>query len=135
MAANKHSSLSTRRRRRAQRVGNWGERVAELWLRAKGYRVLARGFRTPVGEIDLIVRRGAVIAFVEVKTRAPGPSGAEEALVTPRQWRRVARAAEAYLGRSASIREVGSAPDLRFDLVLVRAWTVPRHRPDAWRPP
>lgn len=134
MAANKHSSVSTLRRRRAQRAGDWGERVAALWLRAKGYRVVARGYRTPVGEVDLVVRRGAVIAFVEVKTRASGLPGADEALVTPRQWRRVARAAEAYLGRSDIARRMGHAAVVRFDLVVVRAWAMPRHRPDAWRP-
>ena len=57
-------------RRRAERGGRRAEALAALWLRLKGWTILARRVRTPVGEVDLIARRGRTIAFVEVKARA-----------------------------------------------------------------
>jgi len=61
-----------RDRRRAERAGRVGETAAAWWLRLKGWRILARRVRTPAGEVDLIARRGNLIAFVEVKRRATG---------------------------------------------------------------
>ena len=63
------SDPSAERRRRAERQGLWAERLAEILLRLKGYRILDRRYRTKVGEIDLIARRGKRLAFVEVKRR------------------------------------------------------------------
>lgn len=116
-----------RRRRRAYIFGRGAETLAAWWLRLRGYRILARGFRVPVGEIDLIARRGRVLAFVEVKARA-SLSGAIEAL-GPRQRRRIARAGAAFLQQRPELSNL----DLRFDLVLVAPWRPPRHIADAWR--
>lgn len=105
------------------------EGLAAWLLRLKGYRVLARRSKHPVGEIDLIARRGKVIAFVEVKARR----AAGEAIhsITPNQRRRIERAAEAFVARDASLRHC----DWRFDVVLIDgAGRLPRHMPDAWRP-
>ena len=117
-----------RSRLAAWRAGRWAERIAALLLSAKGYRILARGLRSPVGELDIVARRGGVLAVVEVKTRA------EEAdallAVTPRQRRRIARAAEAFHARLAERARL----TLRFDVVLVLPWRAPRHIMDAWRP-
>ena len=55
------------RRQRAERSGRRGERIAAWWLRLKGWRILAMRARTPVGEVDLVARRGHMLAFVEVK--------------------------------------------------------------------
>jgi len=115
------------RRRDAQRRGNRAESIASWWLRMKGYRVLARGFRCPAGEIDLIVRRGRTLAIVEVKAR-PSLAEASEAL-TPRQQRRIARAAEVFVQRHAQF--VGCT--LRFDVIMVVPQQLPKHIPDAWR--
>lgn len=115
-------------RRERDRSGRFAETWAAWSLRLRGYRVLARRFRTPVGEIDLIVRRGGCLAFVEVKAR---PS-AEEALTAlgPRQRARIARAAEVFLQRHPHL----AGCTLRFDLVTVTPWRPPRLLADAWRP-
>ena len=115
-------------RRLAETRGRGAETAAALWLRLKGYRVLARRMKTPAGEIDLIAQRGRILAFVEVKARATADAGAEA--LRPRQRDRIARAAEAY---------VRSRPDLagldwRFDLIVVTGGWRPRHLTDAWRP-
>ncbi len=105
------------------------EGLAAWLLRLKFYRVLARRSKHPVGEIDLVVRRGNVIAFVEVKARR----AAGEAIhsITPNQRRRIERAAEAFVARAPSL----SRCDWRFDVVLVDGLgRLPRHMPDAWRP-
>ena len=69
-------------RQAAYSLGRNAERIAALWLRLKGYRVIARGVRTALGEIDLVVRRGQVLAFVEVKARQELDTAA--AAITPR---------------------------------------------------
>jgi hypothetical protein len=66
---NTDSRLNTDRRRRAYRFGHWAETLCVWWLRLGGYRVLARRYKTPVGEIDIVARRGAALAFIEVKAR------------------------------------------------------------------
>ncbi|MEQ9815290.1 MAG: YraN family protein, partial [Azospirillaceae bacterium] len=80
------------RRRLAERRGRRAEGVAALWLRLKGYRVLDRRVRTPVGEIDLVLRRGGTLVFAEVKRRVALADGM--AAVGPAQRRRIGRAAE-----------------------------------------
>lgn len=119
--------MSQVRRRRAWVRGRRAEAVAALWLRLKGYRILARDFRSPVGEIDLVARRGSVLAIVEVKAR-PGMAEAGEA-ISPRQRSRIRNAAIAFLQRHPSLGTL----DLRFDAVLVVPGRWPRHLTDAWR--
>lgn len=115
---------------RSQR-GRRGETLAAWWLRLHGWRVVARGFvvgrGTGAGEIDLIVRRGGVLAFVEVKARPTLEQAAQA--ITPRQQDRIRRAAQAFLGRRPEF----SACTLRFDAVLVAPGRLPRHISDAWR--
>lgn len=118
--------------RTAPRRGQWAERLAALWLRCKGYRILARRLGAArgsgAGEIDLVVRRGALVAFVEVKWR-PTLSEAAAAIL-PRQRRRIARAAAGFLAGRPDL----TACAIRFDAVLVAPGRLPRHLPDAWRP-
>ena len=106
------------------------ETVAALWLMLKGYRVLERRVRfaagSGAGEIDLIVRRGRTLAFVEVKAR-PDPDAAAFA-IAPEQRRRIARAAEAFLAARPDLGRL----DIRFDAVLVAPGRWPRHWPGAW---
>ena len=116
------------RRRAALGRGNRAEIIAAWWLRLKGYRVLARGYRSPAGEVDLIARRGDILAIVEVKARASLAQASEA--VTPRQRKRIVRAAEAFVQRHPHLADCA----IRFDSVMVvpRHW--PRHIAGAWRP-
>lgn len=114
-------------RRAAERRGRGAERLAAALLRAKGYRILARRFRSPAGEVDLVAARGRVLAFVEVKRRATSAEAAEA--VTAKSRIRIARAAEHFIIRHPQWAD----RDLRFDAVLVGRF-LPRHLSDAWRP-
>lgn len=105
----------------AYRRGLSAETLAAWLLRAKFYRILARRYRTPAGEIDVIAKRGRTIAFVEVKTRPSEAQALEAVGATAR--RRIARAAELWLAAHPS----AAGLDLRFDLVIVVAGRMPRH--------
>jgi putative endonuclease len=94
---------------------------AALLLAAKGYRELARRWRSPVGEVDLVVRRGRTLVFVEVKARPRIDDAAWSVL--PRQKRRIVAAAEAWL--AAHPEHAGY--DIRFDAVLVAPGRLPQH--------
>ncbi len=109
------------KRRAAEMRGRRAETIAAWWLRLKGYRVLARRYRSGAGEIDLIVRRGPTIAFVEVKQR----SDAAEAIlaVKPAARRRIARAAELWIGKHPAL----AGLDRRFDVVVAVPGRLPRH--------
>ena len=107
--------------------GRRGESLAAWYLRFKGWRILARRVKTPRGEIDLIARRGAVVAFVEVKWRA---SAAElDHAIDAYRLRRVLAAAEAVGHRYAR-------PDdqQRIDIVLLAPGRFPRHMANALLP-
>ncbi len=105
----------------AFRMGLSAESRAAAFLIAKGYRILARRFRTPVGEIDIVARRRDVLVFVEVKARARLDDAAEA--VTDRGRRRIVAAAEAWL--AAHPDDVGRI--MRFDAMLVAPGKIPRH--------
>jgi len=108
------------KRRRAERGGRRAERLAAWWLRLKGWHILAVRARTPVGEVDLIARRGHVLAFIEVKARA---TEADAALALDEfRLRRVLRAAEALTPRF--MRE---GDTVRVDAMFVTPWRRPRH--------
>lgn len=108
------------RRSRAESRGRRAETLAAWYLRLKGWRVLARRVKTPRGEIDLIVRRGRTVAFVEVKWRA---SADELALaIDPYRLRRVVAAAEALASR-----HVRAGDTQRIDVLLLAPGRFPRH--------
>jgi putative endonuclease len=113
----------TDKRRAAERRGHRAETLAAWLLRLKGYRVLARRYKTPAGEIDLIARRGRTVAFVEVKERPD--EVAALAAVTPASRKRIARAAALWVSRHPA----AAILDLRFDVVLARPGRLPRHLP------
>jgi putative endonuclease len=111
----------------AQRRGRSAEFLCRWHLRLRGWRIVAQDWRCPSGEIDIIARRGGVLAVIEVKSR--GNVDAAAAAVLPRQRRRIARAASAFLLARPDL--AGLAP--RFDVMLVAPLRPPRHLPDAWR--
>ena len=114
------------KRLRANRSGRRAERLAALWLVFRGYRILDRGFSVTGGEIDLIARRGAVVAFIEVKRRAT-LDGAMLA-ITETKRRRIEQAAAAWLGRNAW----AMSSTLRGDALLLAPRRWPRHVADAF---
>lgn len=111
--------------RSAYRQGHRAEWVAALWLMMKGYRILGFRLRTPRGEIDLLARRGGVLAVVEVKLR-PTLAEASEA-VTPEQADRLAAAARTLASRPAFRRLA-----VRGDIVALAPGRFPRHMIGAW---
>jgi putative endonuclease len=105
----------------AFRTGLSAETRAAAFLMAKGYRILARRFRTPYGEIDIVARKRGLVAFVEVKARAKLDDAAYA--VTPRQQRRIIDAASAWLMTHPEHAE----DELRFDALLIAPRSLPRH--------
>ena len=93
----------------------------------KGWRVLGMRIKTPLGEIDLLTRRGDVIAVVEVKRRRTLPEAALGA-VGPSQRARLRRAGETLVARRRNL----AGCSVRLDLLAVGSWGLPRHIPDAW---
>ncbi|WP_068075952.1 YraN family protein [Novosphingobium lentum] len=117
----------TSRRIEAERQGRRGETFAMVWLRLAGWRVLARRQRVGAGEVDLIVRRGRMVAFVEVKWRATAAD--RDLAIDARRLQRVARAAEVLAPRY-----VRDGDDMRIDVLLLAPGRWPRHITNAWQP-
>ena len=98
-----------------------------LMLRLKGYRVLALGFRTTVGEIDIIARKGDCLVAVEVKYRPDLERGLQA--ITARQQNRISNALQVYVSRNPSYQSF----NLRFDAVVVTSkFRWPYHLKSAW---
>ena len=115
------------RRHQAQRRGRLAEFLCRWHLRLRFWRIVAVDWRCPSGEIDILARRGQMLAVIEVKTR--GDLARAAGAVLPRQRRRIARAASAFLLSRPDL--AGLA--LRFDVMLIAPGRMPRHLPDAWR--
>jgi putative endonuclease len=105
----------------AFRTGLSAEARATAYLMAKGYRILAKRFRSPYGEIDIVARRRNLLAFVEVKARASLDDAAYA--VTPRQQKRIIDAAQAWLMTHPEHADF----ELRFDAMLIAPRRLPRH--------
>jgi putative endonuclease len=116
----------TKRRRGAHLYGLKAESIASVLLRLKGYTILARRFVVSGGEIDLVARRGGMIAFVEVKARADLDSAAIS--ISAMKQRRIARAARVWLARNPW----AAGLTLRGDAIFVAPWRLPRHAPSAY---
>jgi putative endonuclease len=110
----------------ARLSGRRGEVLAALWLMAKGYSILGFRLRTPHGEIDLVARRGRVLAAVEVKRRASIEAALEA--VSPNQRQRLRRAIRALAARRRGLENA----EVRLDLMALAPGRLPRHIPDAW---
>ena len=115
-----------------QRRGWWGERVAMAYLTRHGWSIEAHRFRLGHQELDLVVRRGAVVAFVEVKTRSSLAWGTPSESVRWRKRRTIVRVAEVWRQRHGR-----PGDTYRFDVVAVRVERGGRYRvehlEDAWR--
>lgn len=113
--------MTTLSRRAGYRLGLRAETLAALFLRVKGYRILARRYQSPVGEIDIVAKKDKALVFVEVKAR-PSMDIAQES-IRHTQRARIVRGAEAYLSRNPKYVN----HDLRFDAVLIAPGRLPRH--------
>lgn len=119
-------SSYSKTRRRNERRGRFAEGLALASLRLKGYRLLARRFKSGAGEVDLIMRRGEVTAFIEVKVRETADLAVEA--VTDYQSRRIATAARIWMARDPKAMQ----GICRFDIVAVSPYQWPKHIPNAF---
>ncbi|MEP4051260.1 MAG: YraN family protein [Litorimonas sp.] len=102
-------------RREREIAGRKAENHVARWLKIRGWKILAERFKVPEGEIDLIVRKKNIIAFVEVKQREHLPT--QEDLVTQTNITRVMDAAEVWVGRN--FETLGDDFEIRFDLAMI----------------
>jgi putative endonuclease len=124
--------VNSEARSRNVRRGRWAEWLCQCVFMVTGWRVLGHSYRNKrgsrAGEIDLIARRGSVLAFIEVKARSDLVGGLNA--VSSAQMARIARGAEAYMAAHADTADC----DVRFDVMVVRPRRWPRRYADAWRP-
>ena len=113
------------KRQEAESRGRRAERIAALWLRIHGWRILAQRARVPGGEVDLVARRGRILAFVEVKARST--AAAADLSLDEYRLRRVVVAAERLAPKY--MRE---GDDLRIDAMFIVPRRLPRHLPNVW---
>ncbi|HYM60249.1 MAG TPA: YraN family protein [Thermoanaerobaculia bacterium] len=120
-----------------RRLGQMGERRAAWFYRLRGFRILARNLRTGSGELDLIVRRGRLVVFVEVKTRQSLGAGEGVDSVDRRKQLQMVKLAGAFVANHARSLPPPDILELRYDVVSL-FWTGRRfnitHFPDAFRP-
>ena len=109
-----------------ERHGRRAEQAAAWWLRCKGYRILAMRYKTPVGEIDIVARRGNTVVFIEVKGRKRRHDAANA--IHARNQARVVRAAQWWLQRHPLFEQ----SQVRFDACLVAWYRFPHHIPHAF---
>jgi putative endonuclease len=119
------------RGQKARRRGRWAELACLWFLRLKGYSIIAHGHvtgrGTGAGEIDIIAKRGRLLAFIEVKTRSRRALAA--AALSRNQRHRLTLAAGAFLARRSDLADCC----IRFDAILLEPWHWPCHLIDAWR--
>lgn len=115
------------KRRLAEHNGREGERRAAAWLQRKGWRILAERVKTPRGEVDLVAKRGGVVAFVEVKWRKKAAD--LDTAIDEHRLSRVAAAVECVAHEYATEGE-----DIRVDVILLAPGALPRHIANAWMP-
>jgi putative endonuclease len=112
----------------AHQRGHTSESLAALWLRLKGYRILARRLKTRAGEIDLVAAAPfGPVCFIEVKARGTARAAADS--VAPAQQTRIARAASLYLSGRPGLARRGA----RFDIVAIGAGSLPVHHRNVWQ--
>lgn len=112
----------------AERAGRWGEWIAALALQLKGYVIVAARAKNRRGEVDLIARRGQILAFIEVKTRKKLTDPAT--ILTSKQMTRIISGATGW----ATTRPWTQHYQWRYDFILITPWRWPLHLRDAWRP-
>ncbi len=110
------------------RLGLMAETIAALGLQLRGYKILARRYKTKAGEIDLVARRGKVLVFIEVKARGDLSTALQS--VTPRMQARICRAANHFIAQNRALAD----HEMRFDLIALAPPFYWRHLDNAFRP-
>jgi putative endonuclease len=113
-------------RQRNYQRGNRAEVLAGVYLQLKGYRILRRRYKCPVGEIDLVARRGNLLTFVEVKLRQDMLSAVHS--ISPHQQLRIINAARNWLACNPAFVDY----DISFDAVLLAPFAFPQHIKNAF---
>lgn len=113
------------KKQRAEQRGRQAERIAGWWLRLKGWEIVGRRLRTPAGEVDLVARKDAMLAFVEVKAR--GSAAELDLAIDERRLARVAAAADILWHELAR-----PGDDMRIDVILLAPGHAPRHLANVW---
>lgn len=120
-------------RKQSYLFGIHAEKMAAWYLRAKGYTILAERYRNVMGEIDVLAVKQNTLVAVEVKARKTMQACEES--ITPLKQQRVTRAMQGVL---ADKKITGLArthsPNIRFDVIWITPWRMPKHIKDAWRP-
>lgn len=98
-----------------KKLGAWGESVAAVHLEANGYAVVARNWRSKIGEIDIVAQKGDALAFVEVKTRRGRSHGTPEDAITPRKAQKLMRTVQSYLSENNCDEDL----DFSIDVIAV----------------
>lgn len=114
-----------RKKKRAYRLGHWAEWRSILYLKLRGYHLVAQRYRNAMGEIDLIFRRGKILVMVEVKARRKNTTSE---LITKHQQQRIVRAAALFIAKHPKFSHYA----LRFDVIIVRSWYRLQHVKHAW---
>ncbi len=116
------------KRKRAWQRGRTAERICVFWLICLGYRIVSQRLRTPVGEIDIVARRGKTLAIIEVKARSDKAKALGS--ISPRQRKRLQRAVQWLIASRPDL----SSLSIRFDVIAIVPWRLPARVIDAWRP-
>jgi len=111
----------TGERQKAEARGRRAEKWAALWLMLKGYRLVSMREKTPSGELDIVAHKGDILAIVEVKARDTLEKGINA--LTWHQQQRIIRGTSSFIGR----RRQYAGLAIRYDLIVVRSWRLPRH--------
>jgi putative endonuclease len=109
-------------------VGRYGEDKAAVHIKQAGLTILARNYRCPLGEMDIIAQEGLQLVFIEVRTRSSGRCGWGEETITPQKRARLNRIASHYI----QFRGFKAWPPMRFDLIAIRLGDTPGDPPDIY---
>jgi putative endonuclease len=129
------SRLKSRKtkKKRSYHFGLFAEYLAAFYLCCKGYRILSLRYRNPKGEIDILAYKNKTLVAVEVKARAKMADCHDS--ITPHKQKRIAQSIEWLMANPAKFTGLrkGQAPNIRFDVVWVIPYAIPKHIKDAWR--
>jgi putative endonuclease len=126
--------MKSERRKEAYHYGIAAEKLAALYLMAKGYRILGERYRNTQGEIDIVAKKGKTLVAIEVKARKTIEECEES--VAPWKQQKIARAMEGLLASPGKITGLAATRDhnIRFDVIWIAPRRWPVHLKDAWRP-